>query len=525
MDGMASFGYWVRRRRKALDLTQEQLAQQVGCAEVTIKKIEADERRPSRQIAERLADSLQLAPAERAAFVQAARGELAADRLDLSVPPTTPEAAPLPGGTTTFLFTDIEGSTELWDQHPLAMPAALQRHELLLRQAIAEHRGVVFKTVGDAVCAAFASALDALAAALDSQRALVAEAWDANRAPSWAAPARADGAAHGRSRGARGRLLGPPLNRVARLLATAHGGQILLSRASAELVADGLPAAETLLPSLLNAVSARDAACVLVLDDYHVIEAPAIHAALTFLLDQLPPRLHLVIASRADPPLPLPRLRVRGDLTELRAADLRFTPADAAYSGLESALAWMPDRDGPYAAAYQARHESVPTLSYLATNLIRAFGETVWYERWAAITVAELRRTGFNTIANWSDWEVARAAQFPYVRTLDLVFERTPYIFRDFPDVFHPAFLQEAARLAEPLRATAADPALIGYFLMNEPSWGFGGMTPAAGMLFATEACATRKVWMCDGWRTKTSSARYSPTKRWLPVNALMKPA
>ncbi len=197
---------------------------------------------------------------------------------------------------------------------------------------------------------------------------------------------------------------------------------------------------------------------------------------------------------------------------------------DAAYSGLESALAWMPDRDGPY-AAYQARHESVPTLSYLATNLIRAFGETVWYERWAAITVAELRRTGFNTIANWSDWEVARAAQFPYVRTLDLVFERTPYIFRDFPDVFHPAFLQEAARLAEPLRATAADPALIGYFLMNEPSWGFGGMTPAAGMLFATEACATRKVWMCDGWRTKTSSARYSPTKRWLPVNALMKPA
>ncbi len=235
-----------------------------------------------------------------------------------------------PGGTTTFLFTDIQGSTQLWEQYPQAMPAALQRHEILLRQAIAEHRGVVFKTVGDAVCAAFASALDALAAALDSQRALVAEAWDANRAPSWAAPARADGAAHGRSRGARGRLLGPPLNRVARLLATAHGGQILLSRASAELVADGLPAAETLLPSLLNAVSARDAACVLVLDDYHVIEAPAIHAALTFLLDQLPPRLHLVIASRADPPLPLPRLRVRGDLTELRAADLRFTPAEAA---------------------------------------------------------------------------------------------------------------------------------------------------------------------------------------------------
>src|SRR6266545_3669966 len=117
MERMASFGYWVRLRRKALDLTQEALGRQVGCAEVTIKKIEADERRPSRQIAERLADSLQIAPAERATFVRAARGELAADRLELPPPPSpTPMAAPLPSGTITFLFTDIEDSTELWEQ-------------------------------------------------------------------------------------------------------------------------------------------------------------------------------------------------------------------------------------------------------------------------------------------------------------------------------------------------------------------------------------------------------------------------
>src|SRR6266542_3984478 len=128
MERMASFGYWVRRRRKLLDLTQEALARQVGCAEVTIKKIEADERRPSRQIAARLAECLQIAPAERAAFVQAARGELVADRLDLPTPPTTPApAAPLPGGTITFLFTDIEGSTELWEQHPDVMREALVR--------------------------------------------------------------------------------------------------------------------------------------------------------------------------------------------------------------------------------------------------------------------------------------------------------------------------------------------------------------------------------------------------------------
>src|SRR5262245_17762296 len=113
MERTASFGYWVRRRRKALDLTQEELAHQVGCAEVTIKKIEADERRPSRQIAERLADSLQLALAERAAFVQAARAELATDQLDLP-PPPAPAVARLPGGTLTFLCTDIAGSSQLW---------------------------------------------------------------------------------------------------------------------------------------------------------------------------------------------------------------------------------------------------------------------------------------------------------------------------------------------------------------------------------------------------------------------------
>jgi len=81
MEGNASFGYWMRRRRKALDLTQDQLAQQVGCALSTIRKIEADERRPSREFAERLATVLKLDPHERDAFLKAARAELAVDRL------------------------------------------------------------------------------------------------------------------------------------------------------------------------------------------------------------------------------------------------------------------------------------------------------------------------------------------------------------------------------------------------------------------------------------------------------------
>lgn len=85
MDGNASFGHWLQRRRNALRLTQRELAQQVGCAAVTIRKIEADERRPSVQIAQRLAARLALAPAERAAFLHAARAELCADQLSSPV--------------------------------------------------------------------------------------------------------------------------------------------------------------------------------------------------------------------------------------------------------------------------------------------------------------------------------------------------------------------------------------------------------------------------------------------------------
>src|SRR5215207_8281222 len=81
MDDSASFGYWVRRRRKALDLTQDMLAQQVGCSVMTIRKIEGDIRRPSRQIAEILAKCLAVAAHERESFVKAGRAELRVGRL------------------------------------------------------------------------------------------------------------------------------------------------------------------------------------------------------------------------------------------------------------------------------------------------------------------------------------------------------------------------------------------------------------------------------------------------------------
>ena len=190
MSELFSFGAWVRQRRRALDLTLEELAAHIGCAAVTIRHIETDERRPSKQLAARLADALQLDAEERTAFLQAARSQLATDRLATpgagvarrvagASAPAERETAPLPlpSGTVTFLFTDIEGSTRLWSQNAQIMGPAIARHEVILREVITESGGVVFKTVGDALYAAFASALDAVRAAVEGQYAIAAERW------------------------------------------------------------------------------------------------------------------------------------------------------------------------------------------------------------------------------------------------------------------------------------------------------------------------------------------------------------
>lgn len=90
------------------------------------------------------------------------------------------------------------------------------------------------------------------------------------------------------------------------------------------------PSIEHILTTLINTIRSTPLHITLVLDDYHLIETPSIHASLIYLLDHLPSNLHLILASRTEPPLPLARLRVRGLLNELHADDLRFTPAEAA---------------------------------------------------------------------------------------------------------------------------------------------------------------------------------------------------
>jgi predicted ATPase/class 3 adenylate cyclase len=141
-----------------------------------------------------------------------------------------------PTGTVTFLFTDIEGSTKLWEHDAQAMQAALARHDEILRDAIEERGGYVFKTIGDAFCAAFPTAPEALEAALLSQRGLVSSEGE-QIGPLRVRMALHTGAAEERD----GDYFGPPVNRVARLLSAAHGGQVLLSLATQELVRDASP--------------------------------------------------------------------------------------------------------------------------------------------------------------------------------------------------------------------------------------------------------------------------------------------
>jgi ATP/maltotriose-dependent transcriptional regulator MalT len=111
---------------------------------------------------------------------------------------------------------------------------------------------------------------------------------------------------------------------------------------------------EGVVTALINQLEANPDEVALVLDDYHAIESTAIHDSLGFLLSHLPPRLHLAIASRSDPPLPLARLRASGQLTELRAADLRFTPSEAAAFLQE---VWKLDLPAQTVAALEARTE------------------------------------------------------------------------------------------------------------------------------------------------------------------------
>ena len=142
----------------------------------------------------------------------------------------------LPRGTVTFLFTDIEDSTRLWDEAPTDMADALRVHDAIVRGAIERHGGYVFATGGDGFCAAFSTAADAAAAAIESQRAA------ARRRPPSSFAVRMGlhtGEAIERDRN----YFGTEVNRAARLMSLAHGGQVLVSDATEVLLRNRVAAA------------------------------------------------------------------------------------------------------------------------------------------------------------------------------------------------------------------------------------------------------------------------------------------
>ncbi|MBC5825003.1 MAG: adenylate/guanylate cyclase domain-containing protein, partial [Candidatus Eremiobacteraeota bacterium] len=151
-----------------------------------------------------------------------------------------PGEAPLPSGTVTFLFSDIEGSTQRWERNRAAMQEAVRLHDALQSAAIGQHGGRVFKTIGDAFCSAFARPEDAVLAALAVQRELAAEKFSA------VGGIRVRMALHTGTADERNRdYFGPAVNRVARLMSISHGGQVLLSDVTRGLVQSDLPAGTT----------------------------------------------------------------------------------------------------------------------------------------------------------------------------------------------------------------------------------------------------------------------------------------
>ncbi len=233
METTASFGYWVRRQRKALDLTQQALAGRVGCSLTTIKKIESDERRPSRQIAERLADILGVPANQREMFLEIARGLRPVDQLLLAREPTSPS---LPSGTVTFLYTDIEGSTKLAQEHPEEWETLRARHHAILREAIGSNNGYVFQVVGDGFCAAFHAPNDGFHTAIEAQRKLQTENWGEVSLKVRMGIHTGEAEAHGNEY--HGYLT---ISLVQRLMSAGYGGQILLSHATENLLRGHLP--------------------------------------------------------------------------------------------------------------------------------------------------------------------------------------------------------------------------------------------------------------------------------------------
>lgn len=166
--------------------------------------------------------------------------------------------------------------------------------------------------------------------------------------------------------------------------------------------------------------------------------------------------------------------------------------------GLRSLFAWIPEQDGPYAAALRqdSRHGNWPGeyIDFYLLNLLRAFGDD-WWPKWRELTKRRILEWGFNTVGNWADRSFTREAELPYVLPLRGFPQTSERVFRDFPDVFADEYATAAEKFAAQLSEFEGDRNLIGYFLRNEPQWAFvDDLNPAEMLLEKPTRFASKDV-------------------------------
>ena len=162
-------------------------------------------------------------------------------------------------------------------------------------------------------------------------------------------------------------------------------------------------------------------------------------------------------------------------------------------SGLEELFSWLPPEDDPlFAQTYQTGRTNSKSVDFLKSNLMRVYG-AAWQQKWEETTAGLMRHWRLNTVANWSDLDMARRQKIPYVLNMR-GFPTTPVkLYRDFPDVFDPVYQKDAEQFAKQLEPTKNDPYLIGYFLVNEPKWAFGDNNLAFEMFADAAPSFTKK--------------------------------
>jgi hypothetical protein len=164
---------------------------------------------------------------------------------------------------------------------------------------------------------------------------------------------------------------------------------------------------------------------------------------------------------------------------------------DSRVDMMKNLCSWIPEIDSEFSDAIRRKEDGqdIKSVNYGITNLISAFGADNWWQCWAKIVKMYLYKWNINTIANWSSLEFIRFAKMPYVLPLDVHSEQDfptteQKIFRDFPDVFSKEYREQAESYAKALVSFKHDPYMIGYFMRNEPNWGFvHGLNIAEEML------------------------------------------